>query len=181
MIELYTDGAAEPNPGRGGIGVVVCEDGKILRTISQGFERSTNNRMEIMAAIFGLESIREHFLVIYSDSNYLVNTMAEGWKRKKNFDLWTRVDGLIENRNIHWVWVKGHDGNPMNELADMLAEEATCASIYEIFKDTGFVERHTGIYAGSPSYRRAGQRTNQKLFMRQKKRRKHSVQALSHG
>jgi len=116
-INIYTDGACRGNPGRGGWAAVVVGGGK---RVIHGFEDSTtNNRMEILAAIKGLEiTEKESMVTVYSDSQYLVNTMVKGWKRKANLDLWTRLDEISKDRDVSWAWVKGHSGDPLNEEAD---------------------------------------------------------------
>lgn len=137
-VEIYTDGGCEPNPGPGGYGVVLLHPKK-RREISGGFRRTTNNRMEIYAAIAGLEILKEPCKVtLYSDSQYLVNAMMEGWvtawKKKKwwrkqtervpNFDLWERLLTLCEKHQVEFRWVKGHAGNRENERCDQLSMEA---------------------------------------------------------
>ena len=121
MIEIYTDGSCAGNPGRGGWAAVIVEDGS-KRDIHGGEERTTNNRMEILAAIKGLEAVPESSQVtVFSDSQYVVNTMTRSWKRNANVDLWQRLDAEVGKRNVRWQWVRGHVGNPLNEEADALA------------------------------------------------------------
>ena len=121
MLNVYTDGSCRPtNPGKGGW-AYVTEDG---RKGSDGALDTTNNRAELMAAILALEQLSDSPLKIFSDSQYLIFTMTRGWKRKKNIDLWERLDKAVESREVHWEWVKGHNGHPMNELADTLATQA---------------------------------------------------------
>jgi cyclic pyranopterin phosphate synthase len=116
-IKIYTDGACSGNPGRGGWAAVVVDGDK--RVIHGVEDNTTNNRMEILAAIKGLEITEEGSVVtVYSDSQYVVNTMVKGWKRKANLDLWARLDKISESRNVSWEWVKGHSGDPLNEEAD---------------------------------------------------------------
>ena len=120
-IHIYTDGACLGNPGPGGWGAVIVQDGHKTE-LSGREDDTTNNRMEIMAAIKGLEATPERSEVtIYSDSRYLVNTMTKGWKRKANTDLWTALDTVVLRRSVDWEWVKGHAGHPENERADTLA------------------------------------------------------------
>lgn len=124
-IYLYTDGAASGNPGPGGYGVVLrC--GEARKELSGGFARTTNNRMELLAVITGLEAIRWEGaeVYIYSDSTYVVNTVTQGWKRKKNHDLWERFDALAARFRLHFNWIKGHAGHPENERCDRLAVQA---------------------------------------------------------
>ena len=120
-INIYTDGACQGNPGPGGWGAVIEQDGG-SRDLSGREEKTTNNRMELMAAIKGLEATPEGAEVtIHSDSRYLINTMTKGWKRNVNIDLWERLDRLAADRKVAWRWVRGHAGHPQNERADMLA------------------------------------------------------------
>ncbi|MBN1260782.1 MAG: ribonuclease HI [Anaerolineae bacterium] len=136
-VVLYTDGSSLGNPGPGGYGVVLLY-GTHRREISGGFRRTTNNRMELMAAIAGLETLKEPCRVtLHTDSRYLVDAMrlgwargwrANDWERKSgpalNPDLWERLLQLAEIHTIAFVWVKGHAGNPDNERCDELAKEA---------------------------------------------------------
>ena len=121
MIHIYTDGACSGNPGRGGWAAVIVWCGDTIK-LQGGEVDTTNNRMEILAVVKGLESIPEYSEVtVFSDSLYVVNTMAKNWKRNKNNDLWDRLDLVVQNRSVKWEWVKGHSGNPLNEEADRLA------------------------------------------------------------
>lgn len=124
-IYLYTDGAASGNPGPGGYGVVL-KCGPLCKEISGGFRKTTNNRMELLAVIKGLEAIRWNGadVQVFSDSTYVVNTITQNWKRKKNNDLWDRLDALMPNFNLKFNWIKGHAGHPENERCDRLAVEA---------------------------------------------------------
>ncbi len=125
VIEIFTDGACLGNPGGpGGWGAVIVTDGRQLE-ISGDEPRTTNQRMEIMAAIKGLEGIPAGSQArVVSDSQYVVKTMSAGWQRKANLDLWARLDDLVKERRVRWEWVRGHNGHPMNELADHLANDA---------------------------------------------------------
>ena len=129
-VTIYTDGACSGNPGPGGYGVVLLYQGH-RKELSAGFKDTTNNRMEILAAIKGLESLKEKCRVtLYTDSQYLVNAIeknwaqkwrANGWMRNKkepalNADLWARLLKLCEFHEIKFVWVKGHAGNPERTL-----------------------------------------------------------------
>ena len=121
MINIYTDGACQDNPGPGGWAAIIEQDGE-SRELAGREERTTNNRMEIMAAIKGLEAIPDGSSVtLHSDSRYLVNTMTRGWKRNVNTDLWEQLDALVASRDVKWQWVRGHAGHPQNERADKLA------------------------------------------------------------
>ncbi|HLO14326.1 MAG TPA: ribonuclease HI [Anaerolineales bacterium] len=137
-IAIYTDGACDPNPGAGGYGAVLLFENK-RKEISGGFRLTTNNRMEIYAAIKSLELLKQPCRVtLYSDSRYLVSAMMEGWveKWKKrnwwrthkehavNVDLWEKLSALCETHEVNFVWVKGHDGNPENERCDQLSYAA---------------------------------------------------------
>jgi ribonuclease HI len=137
-IIIYTDGACEPNPGAGGYGAVLLFEDK-RKEISGGFRLTTNNRMEIFAAIKGLELLKQPGKVtLYSDSQYLVNAMTEGWvekwrrrnwwrtnkERAINVDLWESLSELCETHEVKFVWVKGHNGNPENERCDKLSYAA---------------------------------------------------------
>jgi len=149
-ITLYTDGACRGNPGRGGYGTLLVYNGH-EKELSAGFSKTTNNRMEILAALVGLESIKEPCEVtVYSDSKYLIDAMSKGWihgwKKKgwsrgpgkplKNADLWKRMYQVIPKHKIHWKWVKGHAGHPENERCDILA--TTAADRPNNPPDTGF-------------------------------------------
>ncbi|PHJ37315.1 ribonuclease H [Desulforamulus profundi] len=138
-VTIYTDGACSGNPGPGGYGVVMLyKDHR--KEMSAGFRDTTNNRMEILAAIVGLESLQERCNVtIYTDSQYLINAIEKGWAKKwrangwmrnkkepaLNADLWERLLKLCERHNVKFVWVRGHSGNPENERCDRLAVEAS--------------------------------------------------------
>lgn len=124
-IYLYTDGAASGNPGPGGYGAVL-KCGDLRRELSGGYALTTNNRMELLAVIRGLEAIRWDGaeVLVYSDSTYVVGTLTKGWKRKKNQDLWARLDTLAGRFSLNFNWIKGHAGHPENERCDRLAVEA---------------------------------------------------------
>jgi ribonuclease HI len=134
MITMYTDGAAQGNPGRGGYGVVLKYK-QHRKELSQGYRLTTNNRMELLAVIVGLEAIKEpgHEVTIYSDSRYVVDAVEKkwlwGWLKKgfakvKNPDLWQRLLKVYTKHKVRFVWVKGHAGNPENERCDQLAVQA---------------------------------------------------------
>ena len=134
MIEIYTDGASRGNPGPGGFGVVMKYK-KHRKEIAQGFRKTTNNRMELLAVIVALEALKEDGLpvTITSDSKYVVDAIEKGWlwnwekkgfKGKKNQDLWERFIPLFRKHKIRMKWIKGHAGHPENERCDQLAVEA---------------------------------------------------------
>lgn len=134
-VEIYTDGGCKPNPGPGGYGVVLLHPQKRAE-ISGGFRATTNNRMEILAAIKGLELLkRPCHVTLYSDSQYLVNAITKGWAlkwkkknwqlnrtaRAKNSDLWMKLLPLCETHQVKFRWVRGHAGNRENERCDQLS------------------------------------------------------------
>lgn len=134
MIRIYTDGAAQGNPGPGGYGTIM-RYGQHEKEFSAGFRLTTNNRMELLAVIVGLEAIKKDGLpiTIYSDSKYVVDSVEKGWIwswEKKNFakkanpDLWQRYIPLHKKFKPKFVWIKGHAGHPENERCDVLAVEA---------------------------------------------------------
>ena len=121
MITIYTDGSCMGNPGPGGWAAVIVDDGA-KRSLSGKEDNTTNNRMEILAAIKGLEAVPAGSEVtVFSDSQYVVNTMTRGWKRNANRDLWAKLDAVAGQRRITWRWTRGHAGNPGNEEANALA------------------------------------------------------------
>jgi len=123
-IVIHTDGACKGNPGPGGWGAVIEQNGGQVK-LSGSEPQTTNNRMEMTAVIKGLEAVDAAAKVlISSDSTYVINTMTKGWKRKANHDLWEQLDRLAGSRNVSWRWVRGHNGDRGNELADALATKA---------------------------------------------------------
>jgi len=133
-IYLYTDGACSGNPGPGGYGVVLrCGDYE--KEMSEGFEQTTNNRMELLAVIVGLEAIKwdNADVQVFSDSSYVVNAVSKGWlwdwvrkdfAKKANPDLWKRFIAIYNKHNVTFNWIKGHAGHPENERCDALAVAA---------------------------------------------------------
>ena len=123
MIEVYTDGSCIVTTGAGGWAAIVL--GLNEKEVFQGhLENTTNNQMEINAVIRGLEHVpRNHRVAVFSDSQYVINTMTKGWRRKKNNIFWSLLDEIIEARElkVEWQWVRGHNGDPLNEEADKLA------------------------------------------------------------
>lgn len=145
MITIYTDGAAKGNPGPGGYGTILDFQGK-RKELSEGFRRTTNNRMELLAVIKGLEAIKKPGwnVVIYSDSKYVVDSVEKGWlkgwvlkgfKGKKNPDLWKRYLKVAELHNVKFKWIKGHAGHPENERCDQLAVLAAESNNLKVDKE----------------------------------------------
>ncbi len=124
-ITIYTDGSCLGNPGPGGWGALVFGESEEPQRLSGHEAQTTNNRMELMAAIQGLEAVPAGSkVVLHSDSSYLVNTMTKNWRRRVNHDLWERLDTLSGSHNVEWRWVRGHNGDRWNEAADRLAVAA---------------------------------------------------------
>ncbi|RAJ06823.1 ribonuclease HI [Chitinophaga skermanii] len=143
---IYTDGSSRGNPGPGGYGVVLIW-GTIRKELSQGYRRTTNNRMELLAVIVALEALTKEGLsiTIFTDSQYVVNTIEKGWlwgwiktnfKDKKNKDLWMRFVPLFKKHSVKFRWVKGHADNPMNNRCDELATAAADGG--NLLIDTGY-------------------------------------------
>ena len=150
-ITIYTDGAATGNPGPGGYGVVLLS-GAHRKELSDGFRLTTNNRMELLAVIIGLETIKKEgsTITIYSDSKYVVDSVEKAWvfgwekkgfAKKKNPDLWKRFLLIFRKHKVKFVWIKGHAANVENERCDVLAVAAAARrdlkvdSYYEQIKD----------------------------------------------
>ena len=135
---IYTDGACSGNPGPGGWGAVIFDNDNKQKNISGSEENTTNNRMELSAAIMALQEVNKNSeITIYTDSTYVKNGITEwvlkwkenGWKNSnkepvKNKDLWEKLDNLCAQNTINWKWVKGHASNKYNNLADELATKA---------------------------------------------------------
>jgi ribonuclease HI len=149
-LTIYTDGACIENPGPGGYAAIIDYEDH-YQELSGGFSKTTNNRMELMAAIMALESLHENYHVtIFSDSRYLVNAMSKGWakhwqkwgwKRNKrqmaqNPDLWERLLKVCERHDVEFKWIQGHGSNSENNRCDQLATEA--ASLPHLPKDPGY-------------------------------------------
>jgi ribonuclease HI len=144
---MYTDGASRGNPGKGGFGTILMWKG-LTKELSGGYKHTTNNRMELMAVIAGLEALKKQGLPIriYSDSQYVVNSVEKGWLKswlandfkggKKNRDLWTRYSELAARHQIQFQWVKGHASNPYNNRCDELATMA--ADGHDLIEDLGY-------------------------------------------
>lgn len=123
-VQIYCDGAASPNPGAAGIGVVLLF-GSARKELSEPIGRASNNAAEIQAAIRGLMALTKTCRVtLHSDSQYLVETMKGNFNRRSNEDLWRDLDFACLRHEIEWVWVPGHDGEPNNERAHQLANAA---------------------------------------------------------
>ena len=144
---MYTDGAAKGNPGPGGYGVVLMS-GPHYKELSEGFVNTTNNRMELLAVIAGLEALKNKGVkvTVYSDSKYVVDAVEKGWlvswvkkdfKGKKNIDLWKRYLNVSKQHRVSFVWVKGHAGNKYNERCDQLAVAA--AESGDLKEDVGYL------------------------------------------
>ena len=134
-IKIFTDGSSRGNPGKGGYGVVLLS-GKYRKEISCGFNITTNNRMELLAVIVGLEAVKKEnsIITVYSDSKYVVDAVEKKWvfswektnfKNKKNPDLWIRFLKIYRKQKVSFVWVKGHSNIKENERCDFLAVEAS--------------------------------------------------------
>ena len=133
-ITIYTDGSAKGNPGNGGYGIVMMS-GLHRREMQQGFRLTTNNRMELLAVIIALESIKKEdsLVTVYSDSKYVVDAVEKKWlfswekknfNKKKNPDLWIRFLKIYRKQKVSFIWVKGHANNKENERCDVLAVQA---------------------------------------------------------
>ena len=157
-VIMYTDGAAKGNPGPGGYGTVLLYTDKAgrvhRREYSQGYVKTTNNRMELLAVIVGLEQIRWNNaeVHVWSDSSYVVKALNEGWldkwktigfKGKKNVDLWLRFDAVYKRHRVAFHWIKGHAGHPENERCDRLA----VAAYHEpsLPEDSGYLAENTQL------------------------------------
>lgn len=145
-ITIYTDGSSRGNPGPGGYGVVLIS-GKHRKELSQGFRKTTNNRMELLAVIVALEAIKAENaqIILYSDSKYVVDAIEKKWvfgwakknfAKKKNPDLWQRFLAVYPKHQVTFKWVKGHAGHALNERCDQLAVEAATSNNLSI--DVGY-------------------------------------------
>lgn len=151
-IEIFTDGSCLGNPGPGGYAAILRYK-QNERILSEGYYRTTNNRMELLAAIVALEAVKEKcYIILYSDSQYLRNGIMSwifnwkknGWKTSqkksvKNADLWRRLDNVATVHQIDWHWVKGHAGHEENERCDVIAKEAANSPSKT---DEGFIENN---------------------------------------
>ena len=154
-IIIYTDGSAKGNPGSGGYGVVMISAG-YRKELSEGFRLTTNNRMELLAVIIALESVKKRGseITIYSDSKYVVNSIEKKWlfdwerknfKKKKNSDLWIRFLLVYRKHCVSFIWVKGHANNKENERCDFLAVKAAEGSQ---LKEDGWYEKNSSKQQG---------------------------------
>ena len=155
-IEIFTDGASSGNPGPGGYGTIL-RSGNHYKELAQGFRRTTNNRMELLAVIAGLEAIKAEgaYVTVYSDSKYVVDAVEKGWvfnwvkkgfKDKKNPDLWKRFLKIYAKHKVRFIWVKGHAGHKENERCDELAVQAGKAN--DLLVDEGFeaAQQDSGLF-----------------------------------
>ena len=136
-IIVYTDGSSRGNPGPGGYGIVMQKHGTdYIKEFSEGYRKTTNNRMELMAVIVALEKIKQppQYVHIYTDSKYVSESVEKKWvdswekkgfKNKKNPDLWMRFLKIFRKHSVRFFWIKGHNNNPRNERCDFLAVEAS--------------------------------------------------------
>ena len=134
-INIYTDGSSKGNPGKGGYGVIIKDKDSIVE-LSEGYRLTTNNRMELLAVIVGIESIKKEnqTILITSDSKYVIDSVVKGWvfnwqkrgfKKKKNPDLWKRFLVVYNKHKIDFEWIRGHSGHIENERCDQLAVDAS--------------------------------------------------------
>ncbi|MBE7055076.1 MAG: ribonuclease HI [Ruminococcaceae bacterium] len=145
-VEIYTDGACTGNPGKGGFGAILIYNGT-EKKISRGYRKTTNNRMELMAAVESLKLLKEPCTVeLYSDSKYLTDAINKGWlegwakngwrkadkKKVLNVDLWQELRQIIDVHDVTFIWVKGHAGNKYNEICDVMAVDAYTLSAENI-------------------------------------------------
>jgi ribonuclease HI len=135
MVNIFTDGSSRGNPGPGGYGVILMS-GPHRKELSAGFRMTTNNRMELLSVIVGLEALKKHGeqVTVFSDSKYVVDSVEKGWvfgwvkkdfAGKKNADLWQRFLKIYEKHNVKFRWIKGHNNHPENERCDELAVAAS--------------------------------------------------------
>jgi ribonuclease HI len=152
-VIIYTDGACSGNPGRGGYGVVLMS-GSHRKEISEGFRLTTNNRMELLAAIKGLEALKKKGtpVKLFTDSQYVANAVNKGWvfdwerkqfKKKKNQDLWIRFLELYRQHNVTLFWLKGHNNDAENERCDTLAVNASREPV--LSEDTGYIPENNEL------------------------------------
>ena len=152
-VIIYTDGACSGNPGPGGYGVVLMS-GSHRKEISEGFRLTTNNRMELLAIIKGLEALKKKNtpVKLFTDSQYVANAVNKGWvfdwerkhfKKKKNQDLWIRFLELYRQHNVSLFWLKGHNNDTENERCDVLAVNASKKPV--LSEDTGYIPENNDM------------------------------------
>jgi ribonuclease HI len=146
QIELYTDGSSRGNPGPGGYGLIL-RAGPHYKEMNEGYRLTTNNRMELLSVIIGLESLKNpgSHVTVFSDSKYVIDSITKGWvfgwvkkgfAGKKNKDLWQRFLRIYPKHNVKFIWVKGHSDHPENERCDVLAVSAATGKLLLI--DEGY-------------------------------------------
>ncbi len=149
-VTIYTDGAARGNPGPGGYGIVMLS-GPHRKELSEGYRLTTNNRMELLAVIVALETLKipGSDVTLYTDSKYVADAVEKGWvfnwvkkrfKGKKNPDLWMRFLDIYKKHRVKFVWVRGHNNNILNERCDQLAVEASMGN--NLKEDAGYLEKN---------------------------------------
>jgi len=159
MITIFTDGSSRGNPGPGGYGVVMMA-GHHRKELSQGFRLTTNNRMELMSVIVGLEQLKKEgsAVTIYSDSKYVVDSVEKKWvhgwqkigfKGKKNRDLWERFLRIYPKHKVRFQWIRGHANNVENERCDQLAVAAALGN--NLLIDAGYEMERTGFFGPDQS------------------------------
>lgn len=147
-ITIYTDGACRGNPGKGGLGIILMTE-KHYKEVSRGYLRTTNNRMELLAVILGLEMLRQvpSQVQVYTDSKYVAEAVEKGWllrwertgfKKRLNVDLWQRFLKIYRQHQVSFIWVKGHADNRFNNRCDVLATQAADHGPWET--DEGFAD-----------------------------------------
>jgi ribonuclease HI len=156
-VTIYTDGSSRGNPGPGGYGAILIS-GHHRKELSQGYRLTTNNRMELMAVIAALKSLKKEglHLTVYSDSQYIVNAIEKGWLNswirtnfkggKKNADLWKEFYLLSQKHTLKFIWVKGHAENPLNNRCDELATEAADGAHHSLLIDEGYEKEKNSMF-----------------------------------
>lgn len=154
-VTIYTDGASRGNPGRGGYGVILMS-GNHRKELSQGYKLTTNNRMELMAVIEGLKTLKKEGMniTVYTDSQYVSKAIEEGWLNtwiktnfkggKKNVDLWKEYYQLSQKHKIKFIWIRGHADNPFNERCDELATQAADGNDLRV--DVGYEKEKKSLF-----------------------------------
>ncbi len=150
QVHIYTDGSSRGNPGPGGYGIVMEWVGKpYFKEYSQGYTKTTNNRMELLAVIVALENLKNHntFVKVFTDSKYVADSVEKKWvfkwekngfKDKKNPDLWRRFLVVYRLQKVSFQWIKGHNNHPQNERCDYLA--VTASKKNNLFEDSGYLK-----------------------------------------